>query len=235
MITISGFRTKPVIVREFGKVVDMLRGSGTITTSYEVAGRYTIESSGHGLNDYEVITIDSADYVVDNVTTDTFDINAHSSLDFTGLEWKEKAPYYEFGHPNDIVSVLAEKNKSGVYQYQKYPLIALFQDFSENNKESGMEASLNIIIANRTQPTYHANERYEKNFEPILYPIWEQLERALIISKNIQFLNKDDYTKIDRLYWGKQGLYGNEGNIFDDHIDAIEIQNLNLRFNTICK
>jgi hypothetical protein len=31
------------------------------------------------------------------------------------------------------------------------------------------------------------------------------------------------------VYWGKKGLYGVEGNVFDDHIDAIEIKNLDAK------
>jgi len=44
------------------------------------------------------------------------------------------------------------------------------------------------------------------------------------------------HDKIDRLFWGRSGLYGNEGNIFNDHLDAIEIQNLSLslRLNKNC-
>ena len=233
MITISGYNKKPVIVREVGKVIDLLRSVGDITASVEVSSKYTITSTGHGLASMEVITINDVDYVILVIDDDNFTINAATGLDFTGDSWKSKAPYYLFGHPRDIVSVLADRNKSKTFQYQKYPLIALFQDFSEDINSGYSETSLNLIIANITKPTYNTADRYTNNFEPVLYPLWAQLERAFQISKDVELLD-GNYSKIDRAYWGKEGLYGNEGNIFDDHIDAIEIENLNLRFKNIC-
>jgi len=35
-----------------------------------------------------------------------------------------------------------------------------------------------------------------------------------------------EHTPINRLYWGKNGLYGNTGNVFSYYIDAIEIKDL---------
>ena len=234
MTTISGYSPKPVIVREFGKVVDLLRQTGVVIGSTETSGKYTINSTGHGLSDFEVITIDSIDYVINEVETDSFVINGSIGLDFTDLTWKAKAPYYLFGHPSDIVNVLAERNKSAKFSYQKYPLIALFQDFDESMESGSSSADLKIIIANIRKPTYDTDDRYTYSFEAVLYPILAQLERALQVSKHIDMIS-NDYTKTDRAYWGKTGLYGNEGNIFDDHIDAIELNNLSLKFKNICK
>lgn len=145
-----------------------------------------------------------------------------------------EVPYYMHGHPIEIVANLKELNQSPAYSLRKYPLIALFQDFDETVTKVGVEVSLNIIIANITKPTYKAKDRYIHNFEPVLYPLLTKLEKAITRSNVVEFMD-DDYTKTDRLYWGRQGLYGNDGNIFDDHIDAIEINNLNLRFKNICK
>jgi hypothetical protein len=231
---ISGYRNKPVIVREVAKVIDMLRYVGIVDSFTETAGNYTIVSAKHGLKAFDVITLNSVDYVVNVTDENTFVFSGFTGIDFDGFQWKAKGPYYLFGHPLDIVNVLAEKNKGGIYQYQKYPLIALFQDFEEDIINEGTQASLNIIIANRTKPTYHADERYKLNFEPVLYPILEQFERALQVSRHVA-LASVDYNKTDRLYWGKNGLYGNTGNIFNDHIDAIEINNLQLTFKNICK
>ena len=44
-----------------------------------------------------------------------------------------------------------------------------------------------------------------------------------------------EHTKIDRLFWGKEGLYANEGNIFEDFLDCIEIRDLELNvYSKIC-
>ncbi len=140
--------------------------------------------------------------------------------------------FYEHGHPREIVNTLSKKSR-GVAQYEKFPLIALFQDIDEVKTSVTTEASLNIIIANSTRPEYKASDRYINNFEPVLYPLLMQFEAAIRASKLVTYVDTE-YDKIDRLYWGKNGLYGNEGNIFNDYIDAIEINNLKLRFKNIC-
>lgn len=144
------------------------------------------------------------------------------------------------GHPIEIIETLNQYNADPVYKDKKYPLIALFQDFRERmNTDVGIYAdvSLNIIIANFTLNTYKAPERYDNNFNPILYPIYETLLKE--ITRSGYFMGYADnisHDKFDRLYWGRDGLYGKEGNIFSDFIDAIEIQNLNLLIDQkICK
>ncbi len=234
MITLSGYRKMPVIVREFGYIVDMLKSFGTITESSENNGIYTLISVNHGLVSYEVIKIDDIDYVVSIIDADTFSIESETTgLDFTDFVWYAKAPYYEFGHPLEIVNTLSKKDRAEVYSYQKYPLIALFQDFPEEVTAVGVEVSLSLLIINITKPGYVASDRYTYNFEPVLYPIVQQLERALQLAKNVEVLSPD-FGKKDLVYLGKEGTYTSEGNTFNDHLDAIEISNLKLRFKTNC-
>lgn len=149
--------------------------------------------------------------------------------------------HYEHGHPLEVIETLAQKDATDQYYLEKYPLIAVFQDFRErfgNNAGYYTDVSLNIVICNATLPEYKAGERYDKNFRPILYPIYEELMEQIRLEPRIMTYGFDTmrYDKYDRLYWGRQGLYGNEGNIFNDWLDAIEIQNLELRINNInCK
>ncbi len=82
----------------------------------------------------------------------------------------------------------------------------------------------------QTSQDYTSDERYTNSFRPVLYPLYDLFIKHVINSGF--FLNASSsltlHDKIDRVFWGKQGLYGVEGNIFNDHIDAIEIQNLSL-------
>lgn len=152
-------------------------------------------------------------------------------------------PYYMYGHPLEIIDTLSRKDSNDTYKSKKYPLIALFQDFTEsmgqNQAVSSAVEDLNIIIAVNTSPDYTSKERYTNTFRPVLYPLYDLLIKHIIKSK--WFNNVDPglvpHRKIDRLFWGRSGLYGNEGNIFNDHIDAIEIQGLNLtlRLRQNCK
>lgn len=142
--------------------------------------------------------------------------------------------HYDHGHPLEIVETLTQKDKSNTYRWKKYPLVALLQDFPEQNTgepSEGPRPVFHIIIVNHTRPTYKAIERYDKNFKPILYPIYEELLRQ-INRERIFFtygMTTIPHVKFDRLYWGREGLWGKEGNIFNDWVDAIEIRDLKLK------
>lgn len=148
---------------------------------------------------------------------------------------KIEAVNYLHGHPIEIIETLGQKDKSATLRFQKYPLVALFQDFSEDHGTIGLDStvSLNIIIARATKPAYKADERYTENFKPVLYPIYQELLQQIVYSK--AFLKYGattlPHTKIDRLYWGREGLYKNDGNVFNDFLDCIEIKNLQLKLN----
>lgn len=146
------------------------------------------------------------------------------------------APYYMHGHPLEIVNILSQKTSHETLKFQKYPLIALFQDFDEPIEGDGRDVSLNIVICTETKPGFEASERYNETFKPILNPLFDLFIKHLRRSYYLNILpDAISYTKTDRVYWGRQGLYGSEGNIFDDHIDAIEISNLNLSLITGCQ
>lgn len=124
----------------------------------------------------------------------------------------------------------------------KFPLVILICDFEEMIGQSGSmggrfeTARLNMIICNNTIPTYRQNERLENNFKPTLYPIYHALRDAILNSSNNQSMTIEDipHTKIDRYFWGREQIYGNDANITNDFIDAIEIKNLQVKITTTC-
>lgn len=138
--------------------------------------------------------------------------------------------YFMHGHPLEIVNTLADKANASSYKGKRFPLIALYQDIEENIRNEGYEriAPVTVIIANQTDPNYSAATRQDNNFDPILYKLEEGFKYCLKKSEYIGGL-KPDYNRIDRIYWGRNGIYGNEGNMFQDYIDAIELNNLELK------
>jgi len=149
---------------------------------------------------------------------------------------KIEAVNYLYGHPIEIIETLGQRDKSSTFQFKKYPLVALFQDFPERHGNViGLDSTvtLNIIIARATLATYKADERYTNNFKPVLYPIYQELLQQISLSKT--FLNYGanslGHTKYDRLYWGRDGLYKNDRNVFNDFLDCIEIKGLQLKLN----
>ena len=144
-------------------------------------------------------------------------------------------PYFMHGHPREIVQILSRKTSSSEWKYKKYPLIVLFQDFDEQINGDIRTASLNIVICTNTKNDFEASERYEETFLTTLYPIFDLFMKHFKKSKYLNTLPANiTYTKTDRLYWGRTGLYGNDGNIFNDFIDAIEIQNLSASYLLNC-
>lgn len=144
-----------------------------------------------------------------------------------------KEVQYMFGHPLEIVKRLQDKDSSLTQKGSKYPLIALFADFRiERGDRLDMygKTRLNLIIANDTKPEYIAPFRYTANFIPVLYPIYTEFLNQLRLHTQFEFKNQDEikHDVIERLFWGKSGLYGNSGNMFNDYIDCIEIQSLEI-------
>ena len=157
------------------------------------------------------------------------ELKAHDNV-ITGV-------HYQHGHPREIIETLTQMTDGIASRFDKYPLIALFQDFPEDVTGNGFYAdvTLHFIIARGTEATYKADQRYDKNFKPILYPVYFEFMEQIRLSKKFEIVsaaNTYPHKKIDRLYWGREGLYGGEGNTFNDRLDCIEIKDLKLRVKT---
>ncbi len=137
---------------------------------------------------------------------------------------------FTHGHPNEINSTLVELSKvtTGV---RRYPFICLLQDFTETNGgDYILLKDLHLLIANITKQDYDAAQRYVNNFNPVLYPIYDLLRYAIAENKSLREsdMDKIQHDKTDKVMWGKNGVYGTQGEIFTDKIDAIEITGLQL-------
>lgn len=146
---------------------------------------------------------------------------------------QQLAPFYMHGHRLEIASTLLEMNTDKVRKYQKYPLIALRQDFPEPYSNDVTELSLNIVILAYTDKNWNAAERMTNVFKPVLYPMYKRFMEELRKSGNFfwQGGKVPQHTKIDRPYWGITGNEGNTKYIFSDPLDAIEIIDLKIKKN----
>lgn len=141
---------------------------------------------------------------------------------------------YLNGHPVEIIQTLTQRDKSEKLIYQRYPLIAMFQDMPEREKNGIWEANLQFIIANTTKPEYKEPERKAENFLPILYPIYNEFFEQLKRHKNVMGFYVNPGNVYDRAYWGtSKSLLGNDTKVFNDYLDAIEIQNCVVQFQTL--
>jgi len=132
--------------------------------------------------------------------------------------------FYDYGVPNEIVNKLKQKSDAAT----KYPLIWFMVDGSVKYEVGRFytKCKITIIICNETSKNFTAAERYETNFIPILRPLYEGLMAKFENSRLVRSSDGYPHNYYENLFWGKDGLYGHTGNIFDDMLDAIIIENL---------
>jgi len=141
-----------------------------------------------------------------------------------------ETPYYLYGHRLEIANRLLEKDKDKVLQFKKYPLVALRQDIDEQYSNGMVTYNLNIAILEFTDKNYTSEQRYEKVFKPILYPLYAKFFIALRQSGFMWpgWQDMPPHVKIDRPFWGVAQQDKNVRSIFADPLDAIEIVNLKI-------
>lgn len=170
-------------------------------------------------------------YVVDIIDDMVKKVSLQLTPKLSLIENTITGVHYLYGHHNDIKKRLIEKTESNETKYTRYPLVALFQDFTETFDGSGkLKVKLQLIIGYHTEATAYMEDRYNKVFKPILYPIYSEFLEQ--ISKSALFGSPETSTikheKIDRPHWGDPGAYGTTSYIFSDVLDAIEIRNIEL-------
>ena len=230
-----------IFVNIFENIVDSMRATGNITSSTEVSTTYTIITTNN-LNEGDSISINDINYIITSVTASQFNITAITGIDFTGEEWKALAPYCIYGHPREIAGRLSLKDQSDIDKFRKFPLIVLITDLKEQH---GIEPrnvdyivqNPKIVIVTNTISTYTSSERLEATFKPTLLPLYYQLIEKI---KDYQYIvseyNLIKHDKYDRYSWGSESVYGNQGLIFNDFLDAVEINidtiKVSVRYNT---
>lgn len=175
-------------------------------------------------------------YIQDIMKSVVDRVSAKLTPAFKLIDDSISAVHFDYGHPLEIIETLTQKSGTSMV-YDKYPLVALFLDASvERGVEVGMygEYDLHLAIVKGTVAEYKAYQRDELNFRPFLIPIYMELMNQLMFEKALQMptdVSRIRHRMTERYYWGRQGLYGNEGNIFGDHVDAIEIERLKIKVN----
>jgi len=141
-------------------------------------------------------------------------------------------PYFIFGHPVEIAKRLSLKDQNAVDKFRKFPLIALLTDITESHDLPQLKdyvVNFTAIIVTNTNKNYKSVERYTNVFKPVLYPIYEKLIQKMEESSYIHFKGNVTHNKIDRLFWGAEAVNGNTGLIFNQYLDAIQLNFTNVR------
>ncbi len=136
---------------------------------------------------------------------------------------------------NELLENLAQADGSPEERFNKYPLIHLVQDVVvDRGSEVGVygTASLNIVFIHQTEQTYKIEDRDEKVFKPVLWPMYYDFLAQLYNSGWVVFNDVGEYRHqvIKRAFWGNRKLKAAGEMILNDFVDAIEVRNLNLKF-----
>jgi hypothetical protein len=143
-------------------------------------------------------------------------------------------PYYEFGTTLEVVNTLSLKSESSAYYNARYPLIwylikdSVKQEIDFKKSNNRLIKDITIIFCTETKQEYLAADRYENTFIPTLRPLYDSFLFYLKKSKEVVSKNGFYHRYYENLFWGREGLWGHEGNIFNDMLDAIIIDNLDL-------
>ncbi len=161
-------------------------------------------------------------------------IIADNSLDWGTLP---KKVYFMHGTLKEITSVLQAYTNSPTHKDKKYPLVILIRDVKEkvNDQRVGLGSSFKcrLLIVTITNKDYRSDDREIKNFKPILIPIFEELVRQIRKSRlfGMPTLKAMEIVKWDCYFYGSNV---NDKNIFNDYIDAIDIESISLNTKNLC-
>lgn len=140
--------------------------------------------------------------------------------------------HYLHGNYNEIRRRLVEKGEAGELKFRRYPLIALFQDIPIDKGLVGNKGKvvMQMIILYHTTPDRYNEDRLENVFKPVLIPIYQEFLKQLRDCGYFQILDVDSikHRMIKRFHWGDPGVKGNTGYLFNDCLDGIELNNLEL-------
>lgn len=147
-------------------------------------------------------------------------------------QWDEVggAPYYLYGSAREIFNILSSKGNSSTYKFKKYPLIALLINYDDDvvNGEVTYK-SFHIIIMTQTKAEYRTSNRLDISFTPTLIPLYNLLIDAIKDSQLLLSDNDYNHTKRNRPYWGEDDIFGSSLRVGNDLLDAIVINNFELR------
>lgn len=136
---------------------------------------------------------------------------------------------FQYGHPVTVQNLLKQWEQSPTLQFERFPAIFWVEDIPERGIMGDMSVvTPRILILHQTSKDYSREQRQELVFKPILWPIARMLERKIEDLGYFQTNYQQPGTITERPFWGREGLYGSDGNILDAYLDAIEITNREL-------
>lgn len=139
--------------------------------------------------------------------------------------------HYRYGYIKELNQILVSYSKTKDNALIKFPLFWVPQPFKIYHGEIGYWGTIKnfrAFIIQETNPKYRAEDRMEKIFKPVIYPIRDQWLLQMKKSKvfKIQAIESLQFSETDRYYWGAE-----QQSILDDIVDVMEISEFPLTIN----
>lgn len=138
---------------------------------------------------------------------------------------------FQYGYVHELNETLIAYSKTKDHSILKFPLFWVAQPFTVDHGDMGYYGTINnfrAFIIMETSRNYKAEERMEKVFKPIIYPIyWEwltQLKKSKVFK--IQAIETLRHSTTDRYYWGND-----QQSVLNDIVDVMEISKFPLTIN----
>lgn len=133
-------------------------------------------------------------------------------------------------YANTVLSVMSRSDKTSPY---KFPLVILFTPFLETRDDPNLftSARVSLTIAVRTLSSYTNETRLQKSFIEQLHPIYHSFIKEV---RNHELVDVP-YNRVihhnyrERYDLGSRGAMDSNNKKLTDLIDAIEIENLELK------
>ena len=139
---------------------------------------------------------------------------------------------YLYGYASELSETLQQWTEVPTHFDKKYPLVWLSQPFSivQGKQVSifGEIEELRLFIVTNSNKEYKAEQRMTINYKPVLYPIMQELQAQIVLSKALQVYNSTlNVKQMDRYYWGvhQQTVLNDVVDIIELKITGIKIQN----------
>lgn len=109
---------------------------------------------------------------------------------------------YQYGNIDELNETIAQWSKTDGFTSLNFPLVYLEQPFLERRGKSavyfGLIDQVRLFIIASANKTDKAKDRMANNFKPVIYPIYRQIMKQLVISP--VFLTENDPGLIDHTY-----------------------------------
>jgi len=134
--------------------------------------------------------------------------------------------HFRHGHMLEVVNQVKDMMIDSDTS-KRYPLVALRHDIKQKPIKDAVEIDCKLYIITLSDPHYTATERYDNVFIPRLRPIFTELVNQIARSQYFDQATVDEVmetvTLYERLFWGNEGVMGNDAKLFADWIDCIEV------------